>query len=158
MSIHVMEPAGKEQRMQEFAFRCQEAGIRLTHQRREIFREILQSRDHPTVEEVFQRVKQEIPTLSRDTVYRTLWMLREMSLIGTVGYPYRSIHFDGDHRRHDHFLCNQCGGIVDLEIPEEHRSLVDIGELGRVDSTYVEYRGLCKQCLKNTGSIGPSQE
>ncbi len=137
----------EKQRMEAFSSRCRENGIKLTHQRREIFREILQSRDHPTVEEVFDRVRRRMPTLSKDTVYRTLWMLREMGLIGTVGYPYRSVHFDGNDRSHDHFLCTRCGGIVDLEIRGERAVPADLGDLGRVESTYVEYRGLCRTCM-----------
>jgi len=133
--------------IEEFVARCRRAGMKVTPQRLEIFREILESRDHPTVDEIFARVRRRLPTLSRDTVYRTLWMLREMSLIGTVGYPYRSVHFDGNRRRHDHFLCTRCGGIVDLEDAVKIDVPDAVGQLGRVESTYVEYRGLCRRCL-----------
>jgi len=134
--------------MEDFSTRCREAGVKLTHQRLEIFREILESRDHPTVDEILARVRLRMPSLSRDTVYRTLWMLREMSLIGTVGYPFRSVHFDGNDRKHDHFLCTRCGGIVDLENPVELETPAGVHSLGRIESTYVEYRGLCRSCMR----------
>jgi len=143
--------------VEEFSARCRRAGMKLTPQRLEIFREILESRDHPTVDEIFERVRRRLPSLSRDTVYRTLWMLRDMSLIGTVGYPYRSVHFDGNSRRHDHFLCTRCGGIVDLEDPVEIRAPETVGQLGKIESTYVEYRGLCSRCLSEQAEHDPDE-
>ena len=142
----------------EFLSRCRRAGMKLTPQRLEIFREILNSRDHPTVDEIFAGVRLRMPGLSRDTVYRTLWMLRDMSLIGTVGYPYRSVHFDGNPRKHDHFLCTRCGEIVDLENPVAIDPPAATKQLGRIESTYVEYRGLCRRCLSEHGDRIPKKE
>jgi Fur family peroxide stress response transcriptional regulator len=142
-----MDSTDEEKRMDDFSMRCRDAGVKVTHQRMEVFREILRSQDHPTVDQIFERVRRRLPGISKDTVYRTLWMLREMSLIGTVGYPYRSVHFDGNERKHDHFLCTCCGGIVDLESSAQLKAPAGIDELGRVESTHVEYRGLCRECL-----------
>ena len=133
----------------EFRRLCIEHGIRMTHQRREIFQEILTSPDHPTVEQVYGRVRRRIPSISRDTVYRTLWLLRELGMIGTVGFPFRSIHFDGRREEHDHFLCTECGAIIDLEVRPD--PVVPRKQPGVVVSTYVELRGICRNCLEAGG-------
>ena len=56
--------------------RCKEvlkaAGVRVTHQRLEIFREVASSTAHPDAETVFRGVRDRLPTVSLDTVYRTL--------------------------------------------------------------------------------------
>ena len=57
-----------EQRMQHFETVCRDEGIKLTHQRIEIFREVAQTGDHPDADQVFQHVRDRVPTVSLDTV------------------------------------------------------------------------------------------
>ena len=76
-----------EQRMARFNETCRNSGAKLTHQRMEIFREVAQSTDHPDVEKVYQGVRRRMPTVSLDTVYRTLGWLKELGLITTLGPP-----------------------------------------------------------------------
>ena len=66
-----------EQRVSGFKEACRKAGVKLTHQRLEIFREMAQTVDHPDAESVYNSVRERVPTVSMDTVYRTLWMLNE---------------------------------------------------------------------------------
>ena len=61
-----------EQRMERFEEVCRNSGMKLTHQRMEIFREVAQTGDHPDAEKVYQGVRKRMPTISLDTVYRTL--------------------------------------------------------------------------------------
>ena len=64
-----------DRRMNRFVQSCRKAGAKLTHQRMEIYREVAQTGDHPDAEKVYQGVRERLPTLSQDTVYRTLWWL-----------------------------------------------------------------------------------
>ena len=43
-----------EQRIERFTELCRNEGIKVTHQRIEIYREVAQSGDHPDAETVFQ--------------------------------------------------------------------------------------------------------
>ena len=98
-----------EQRMARFSETCRKSGAKLTHQRMEIFREVAQNGDHPDAEKVFQGVRERMPTVSLDTVYRTLWWLKELGLIKTLGPPRKRTRFDANLSRHHHFICIQCG-------------------------------------------------
>ena len=69
-------------RMDRFIKACREDGAKLTHQRMEIFREVAQRGDHPDAEMVYKGVRERMPTVSQDTVYRTLWWLKDLSSIG----------------------------------------------------------------------------
>ena len=107
-------PKDIEQRMARFAEICRKAGAKLTHQRMEIFREVAQTVDHPDAEKVFRGVRERMPTVSMDTVYRTLWWLKDLGLISILGPPRERARFDANLDRHHHFVCTQCGLTRDI--------------------------------------------
>ena len=127
-----------------------EAGVKLTHQRLEIFRELASTEDHPNAETVFRAVKRRMPTVSLDTVYRTLWMLRDLGLVTTVGAHGDSVRFDVNLEQHHHHLCVRCGAIRDFESPALDALHVpdSVKELGSVVHAQVEVRGICARCQR----------
>jgi len=66
------EPSEIERRVEHFKSKVHEAGIKLTHQRLEIFREIASRLDHPDAESVHDAIRERMPGVSLDTVRRTL--------------------------------------------------------------------------------------
>jgi Fur family peroxide stress response transcriptional regulator len=144
--------------MARFERVCREDGVRLTHQRLEIFREVAQAHDHPDAEAVYRRVRERMPTVSLDTVYRTLWLLNDHHLIRTLGPSRERTRFDANLDRHHHFVCVRCGAtrdftsreLDDLELPSSARAL------GRIEATRVEVRGVCRECAgEAVSSTGP---
>ena len=137
-----------EQRMARFKTMCRDSGVKMTHQRIEIFREVAQTGEHPDAERVFRGVRQRVPTVSQDTVYRTLWLLNDLGLIQTLGPPRERTRFDANLNHHHHFVCVQCGLTRDfyydvskgLKLPEAIKSF------GHVKTTSVEVRGVCAEC------------
>ena len=137
-----------ERRMARFTDTCKKSAAKLTHQRLEVFREVAQTGDHPDAETVFKGVRERMPTVSLDTVYRTLWWLTELGLIKTLGPPRARARFDANLGRHHHFICTQCGLTRDfyseefdkLNLPES------IQKIGQAEMTQVEVKGLCHQC------------
>lgn len=139
-----------KERMASFETVCHEAGIKLTHQRIEIFREVAQTGDHPDAEAVFARVRKRLPTVSLDTVYRTLWLLSDLELITVMGARRERTRFDANLERHHHFVCEQCGFTRDFTSSELDRiNLPDtLKELGILKNTHVEVRGICHSCAE----------
>jgi Fur family transcriptional regulator, peroxide stress response regulator len=139
-----------EQRMKNFETVCRDEGIKLTHQRMEIFREIAQTDDHPDADQVFQRVRGRIPTVSLDTVYRTLWLLNDLGLVVTLSSSRERARFDANLQSHHHFVCGQCGFTRDFYSNDlDNIKLPDsIGSLGQVEATHVEVRGVCRECAE----------
>ena len=139
-----------EQRMAGFKEKCRKSGTKLTHQRLEIFREVAQTGDHPDAETVFRGVRERMPTVSLDTVYRTLWWLKDLGLIKALGPPRARARFDTNLGRHHHFVCAQCGLTRDfysekfnkLKLPELIQSI------GYAEMTQVEVKGICHQCAE----------
>ena len=140
-----------EQRMVRFERVIRDKGIKLTHQRMEIFREVAQTGDHPDADMVYQRVRERLPTISLDTVYRTLWLLNDLGLVVTLGPSRNPTRFDANLSSHHHFVCNRCGHTRDF-YNEEFDALslpAEADSLGRIESSHVEVRGLCNECLKS---------
>jgi Fur family transcriptional regulator, peroxide stress response regulator len=124
----------------------------VTHQRLEILRELIATQEHPDAETIHRRVRQRLPTISLDTVYRTLRTLEEMGAISRVGSMQDRARFDAVTDRHHHFVCRGCGAISDFYSDELDRFPVprEVAEMGSVDWVYVELRGLCRQCQSGT--------
>ena len=126
----------------------QEKGLRLTHQRLEILRQLVKAKDHPSAETVFGRVRKKLPTLSLDTVYRTLSTFDEVGLIRRVPVTGDQGRFDADLSPHHHFVCCACNTIYDfhwdafdqLELPDAAQSV------GQAQDRRVVVRGVCQHC------------
>lgn len=140
-----------EQRMVRFQEVCRASRAKLTHQRMEIFREVAKTGDHPDAERVYRRVRRRMPTVSMDTVYRTLWWLKDLGLITTLGSPRERTRFDANLSHHHHFVCTQCGLTRDFQSEQlDHLELPkSLGSIGRAEKTQVEVKGLCLTCAAN---------
>ncbi len=139
-----------ERRMQRFAETCQRHGLKATHQRMEVFRELAGTEDHPDAETIYQNVSRRIPAISRDTVYRTLATLEEYGLVRKAEILASKGRYDANMARHHHFVCVKCGLVRDfysarldeLPIPKS------VTTLGRVESAHVQLRGICAACAR----------
>ena len=141
-------------RLERFKAACKKAGVKLTHQRLEIFREIAGSTEHPDAETVYRGVRARVPTVSPDTVYRTLWLLEGLGLITTLGPRRESVRFDPNLVHHHHFVCVQCGRAMDFESPDLNALSIpaSVEKFGSVLATRVEVRGRCTNCAKETAA------
>jgi Fur family peroxide stress response transcriptional regulator len=137
-----------ERRLSGFEAACRDAGIKLTHQRLEVFREVAATVEHPDAETVYNGVRQRVPTISLDTVYRTLWLLEDLGLITTLGPRRERARFDANLDSHHHFVCENCGLVRDFEHSEYDVLGVpeDVKRLGSVSRLSVEIRGTCREC------------
>ena len=153
-----VEDSRVERRLEQFKAAAREAGVKLTHQRLEIFREVASSADHPDAEAVFRAVQASMPTVSLDTVYRTLWMLNDLGLITTLGPRRGSVRFDANLEQHHHYLCVRCGLARDFESAALNalRIPVAVKKLGSVVTTHVEVRGVCDRCAKEQAGVARS--
>src|SRR5215470_12348871 len=88
-----------------------------TKQRKAVLQVIHESDDHLTANEVFERARQLLPGISFATVYNSLHYLKDEGLIGEVRFGADCTRYDRTLKRHDHAICNDCGKLVDLELP-----------------------------------------
>jgi Fur family peroxide stress response transcriptional regulator len=137
-----------EKRIETFSAVCRRHGIKATHQRTEIYRELASTNEHPDAETIYTRVRKRIPVISLDTVYRTLRLFEKKGLISRTASLGEKNRFDANTDRHHHFVCTGCGYMGDIYNEEWNniRAPSDVGAMGTVNSIHVELRGLCKAC------------
>lgn len=123
-------------------------GIATTRQRTLILKSMRDRRDHPDAETVFATLHAGMPTLSLDTVYRSLKLLARAGLIQQLALPTHRFHFDGCVVPHDHFLCTTCEKIVDLEAADGHPAALPEPrrKIGVVHAVQRVFLGTCRQC------------
>ena len=71
--------------------------------------------NHPTAEEVYDRITMEYPDISKGTVYRNLNSLVESGLLSKVSVPSGADRFDHILARHYHIKCTECGKFMNVE-------------------------------------------
>ncbi|NUP98408.1 MAG: transcriptional repressor [Armatimonadetes bacterium] len=130
------------------------AGVKVTPQRAEILCAVLASDDHPDAEHVFDLVRERLPSVALDTVYRTLWLLTDVGLITTLGVPRERLRFDSNPLPHHHFVCTRCGQTGDFVFEAfDHLTAPDeVNRLGVVAKVQVEFQGLCHDCANQVAA------
>lgn len=140
-----------ERRLERFKDVARRAGVKFTHQRLEIFRAVASSVEHPSAEAVYRAVRAGMPTVSLDTVYRTLWLLTDLGLLNTLGPRQDSVRFDANLAHHHHYRCVKCGMVRDFESPElDHLTIPhSVNRFGEITRVQVDVQGVCTDCQKN---------
>ncbi len=141
---------GLEVKIEDLKAICQGAGLRATHQRLEILGEVLKADDHPSAESIHARVRKRMPTVSLDTVYRTLATFEAFGIISRLHICSGRISYDPVRKRHDHFVCVECKRVFDCQIPgiDELPIPAEVTAWGEIASVQLELRGICKECLR----------
>ncbi len=127
-------------------------GLKSTRQRDAILQMFLESgKDHLSVDELYQRVRQRNPKIGYATVYRTLRLMAESGWASTRQFGDRAARFEqqtaGQH--HDHLICLGCGKIIEFESPriEELQAHIARQKGFQVFEHKLELYGNCSACL-----------
>ncbi|MDR2146884.1 MAG: transcriptional repressor [Tannerella sp.] len=121
-------------------------GIRPSVQRLAVMQFLQHNKTHPTVDEVFEALRTEIPTLSKTTVYNTLKLFIERKAINYISIDERNARFDSVIQPHAHFRCKECDRIIDIDLdinqflPENFR--------GEINESFFYLKGFCEECKK----------
>lgn len=138
----------KEGRMMKKKQGEQENSYRITKQRQKILELLTNTKEHPTADEIYKKLKGKFPRLSLGTVYRNLRILKEQGQIWELDFGTGLSHFDAVLHSHYHFICKNCHKIYDIRIPaikeldEKVRTMTGF----RIYSHRLEFFGLCDSC------------
>ncbi len=129
---------------------CKARGLRITHQRTEIFKALIQHSDHPTTEGIFHQVRKRLKTISLDTVYRTIATFEEYGLVNKVHHIDNTTRIDHNLSNHHHLVCSRCKKIEDFYWPDFDRMIPpkSISNWGEIGVKHVVIDGLCSSCAK----------
>ncbi|MDY0191224.1 MAG: transcriptional repressor [Desulfuromonas sp.] len=135
-------------RFASFKEACRGKNLRLTPQRIDIFNELANAGDHPTAEIIHQRLLSKLPTLSLDTVYRTLATFARLDLISKVETVQSQARYEVTVERHHHLICENCQEIVDFQWPQIDEIALpeEVKQWGKVKKKNLVIYGRCRKC------------
>ena len=141
----VSEPGS---RLDELIEKLREGNHRVTPQRLAILKILAASEGHPSVERVFQEIREDFPTTSLATVYKTIALLKEMGEVLELGFDEGN-RYDGNRPYpHTHLICVECRAIVDADmdtlqaLPQRIAEQADYVMVGHRFDIY----GICPAC------------
>ena len=123
-------------------------GYKATPQRIAICRIALNSRAHPSAQQVYDEVKEIHPTVSLATVYKTLEVLRELDLVQEIHFPKGQARFDSYMNPHINLSCLKCGTITvldDVTVKEITRKVAEVKKF-KPTGQRMDVYGICQKC------------
>ncbi len=125
-----------------------EKDSKLTPQREAVYQVIRESEGHPTASDIFEAARKRLPGISYATVYNSLRYLKDAGLVHEINFGDGASRYDGVLERHDHAICNQCGKLVDLDMPEAAKLMPAAARKSRFrpQSVHLTLRGVCPDC------------
>ncbi len=131
--------------------RFREDGLKVTPQRQAVFSALHGDLTHPTAEVIWDRVRLQMPTVSRRTVYQVLNDLVSLGEVQIVAVDNGPTRFDPNVELHDHFVCSTCARVIDVGVRERANDLDRPTVLSdcpgfEVQSVEVVFRGQCAAC------------
>jgi Fur family peroxide stress response transcriptional regulator len=125
--------------------------IRRTKQRELILQALKGTKCHPTADWVYEKVREQLPSISLGTVYRNLRSLVEAGEVMELTFGSSFSRFDGNPENHYHFVCEECGQVSDLDLPlqEQLEKQLEACSSCKVYTHRLEFYGVCEECLSN---------
>ena len=119
-------------------------GIKPSYQRIKILQYLMVNKNHPTVDMIYRELVNEIPTLSKTTVYNTLKLFVEKNITIIINIEDNETRYDADTSFHGHFKCKKCNRLYDIEskLPE----LEGLDDF-LIDEYHFYLKGICKNCM-----------
>ena len=150
-----MEPhpnsADVKKRMHSMVSKLRELDFRITPQRLAVLRVLAASEGHPSVERIYETVRQEFPTTSIATIYKTVNLLKQINELLEISFPDGSNRYDGYKPfPHPHVICVRCKKIIDSDLG----SLKDITREAADQTGFdilshrLDFFGICGDCKK----------
>ncbi|WP_024787730.1 MULTISPECIES: Fur family transcriptional regulator [unclassified Lebetimonas] len=137
--------------LDEFKNILKKAGLKFTKQREIIFSTLYKNPNHLTAEDLYLVIKKQYPELNIGiaTVYRTLAMLEENSLISSI-HCNNGKKFEIAKSHHDHLICTSCGKIVEFHNDEIEKLQEKIAKENgfKLTNHILQLYGLCEECQK----------
>jgi len=123
---------------------------KLTPQREAVFQVIQERDDHPTASDIFEAARRRLPGISYATVYNSLRYLKHAGLVYEINFGDSASRYDRETDRHDHAICNECGKLVDFDLPQAAQLIQAAARKSKFQaaSVHLTLRGICPDCRK----------
>ncbi|MBW1729564.1 MAG: transcriptional repressor [Deltaproteobacteria bacterium] len=141
--------ADPDARLQQMLTKLRDRKFRITPQRLAVVKILAQSKEHPTVENIYEQVKKDFPTTSLATIYKTVSLLKELGEILELGFPEGSNRYDGNKPYpHPHIICIRCKKIIDPDLMELQPLTDEVTRKTgyKIIDHRLDFFGICPDC------------
>jgi Fe2+ or Zn2+ uptake regulation protein len=134
--------------MEKLIQQLRDRRIAVTPQRLAVLSALQSRRDHPTADHIYQEVRQGLPAISFNTVYKTLEILCQQGMVVKVNPLHAMARYDGETGQHAHLICRQCHRIIDLDWEGSEVSAlpVEARQGFQIEQASLTFWGLCPSC------------
>ncbi len=144
---------------QELVDRLRKRSVRVTPQRLAIAEAVLNSTDHPTVQQINERVRDHFPSMTLATIYSTLSVLQRNGLIQELPFN-RMSRYEPNMDPHVNLVCIGCENVMDADADQEavmrlRNRILDESDF-QVAWQRVDFYGWCPGCSAKTPEGDPS--
>jgi Fe2+ or Zn2+ uptake regulation protein len=126
--------------------------LRPSHHRIKILEYLLDKQGHPSVDQIFNDLHKEIPTLSKSTVYNTLNLFITARLVRMLTIEDNETRYDLIVDKHGHFKCESCDTIYDFKINIDEFIADELSDF-QINDQDVYFKGICPSCLSNKNTL-----
>jgi len=140
-------------RFEELVAKLREQEHRLTPQRIALLRLLAASDGHPSASQLYEQMKDQFPTTSLGTVYKTLNVLKEIDEVLELGFSGDDNRYDGKRPYpHPHLICIRCQKILDPEVSLAQSLIQKVAQSSgyQVVGHRLDFYGLCPDCQDST--------
>lgn len=142
--------ADQENRVETIIRKLKDHAHKITPQRLAIANILAFSQGHPSVEDIYEQIRVDFPTMSLATVYRNIVLLKSLGEVLELGFPDGSNRYDGNKPApHPHVICIKCRKIVDPVLDSLDEMKKEVAK--ETDFTILTHRldffGICRRCM-----------
>lgn len=142
--------ADHQERFETIIQKLRDNGHKITPQRLAIVKILAKSESHPSVEDIYDQIKKDFPTMSLATVYRNIILVKDFGEVLELGFPDGSNRYDGNKPYpHPHVICIECKKIVDpdLDSLDDLKNEVAAETHFKILNHRLDFFGICSNCM-----------
>lgn len=136
-------------RFNQIVQKFRDNNFKLTPQRLAVIKVLSESKGHPSVEKIHEKLKKDFPTISLATVYRNIMTIKELGEVLELGFADGSNRYDGNNPYpHPHVVCVKCRKIIDPDLATLQDMTKELAEETgfRILSHRLDFFGVCPDC------------
>ena len=136
----------------DIAQKLREEGYKVTPQRIAIYNVLYAENNHPTAEMIYQSLREDHPSMSLATVYKTMEIFERIGLVRVLDLRDDCSRYDWDTRNHPHVRCTMCNRINDLHDVQVNCLREEVARHSEYEITglHVSFEGICPECLRKS--------
>jgi Fur family peroxide stress response transcriptional regulator len=141
--------ANPQSRLDQMLAKLKTRNFRITPQRLAILKILASSAGHPSVERIFEQVKENFATTSLATIYKTVLLLKQLNEVLELGFPDGSNRYDGNRPYpHPHIICIRCKRIMDPDLGSIPQLAAEAAQKTgyQIVDHRLDFFGICPKC------------